>query len=960
MDNRGLIVRGINYNRTSIEDASLDELITQSTYSCNGRIKTVVDPRFFSLQMSEDKYINNVYSLESLGGKPLFNKSIDAGQSYGLSDVQGNIIWSINSNGVQTEIEHDRLGRPTSFFETSDGQTRCIQRNIYGETETNPNENNLRGQLVRVYDEAGCISTSSISINGQIIAQTRMLRRDFDISANWQGIDESEWKNELDSEEYVTKWSYDANGNIVSLTDANGNISETTYNPVGQVVSSSITLIGEEKQDILVDMQYNASGQKLMESLSNNISTEYEYERETSRLIRAKTTRSEADFKTVLRDINYEYDPVGNILTQYNAAEEARTFRNQVVEPKNEYTYDALYQLISATGRESDALRTNRGYISAARLDESQYDNYTRNFAYDRGGNLFQIRHHGAYSFTQAISVSKESNRAIFSDSEEIEDIDSRFDNAGNQLELFDGIPLKWNTHNQLSSVLTVSRDSGEDDIEQYVYGLDHKRLLKRTSRLVSGNMQITTVLYLPGIELYVKKYGDRVQEDLHVITSGPGLRILHWENDTQPDGITGDQYRFGILDHINSLSMEIDQDAQIISYEEYYPYGGTAIWSTRSQIESEYKTRRYSGKVKDATGLYYFGFRYYMPWIGRWLNPDPAGTMDGLNLYCMVNNNPISNYDSTGLGREDAIANWQNLRNKVRNTREQLKRQAYMKFRETQIELIREKNSALESGHMTKQEYHSTLVYEALTLFKGGANYWGKTIRDEHGNISSVRGGRTSHGEPNFYTGYKYGAYERTLAYAYDRSSTHNEINHANVLDSTAGAGWLNKMLPGSLPKLKREEAIELGGTELARQHKLPLVRSIAGLREQLGTEEGFTNRKILETKISILQDQIVFIEGTIEAVTSPIDLMDKFITTMPGKVGNSFLWKIFSAEFALNAAYAGRSSFTYPKNARLAKSFPNTIYARIEEPIMRAGGTLELQNVMEDTPWDPQEIVN
>ncbi|WP_198362028.1 RHS repeat-associated core domain-containing protein, partial [Burkholderia ubonensis] len=37
-------------------------------------------------------------------------------------------------------------------------------------------------------------------------------------------------------------------------------------------------------------------------------------------------------------------------------------------------------------------------------------------------------------------------------------------------------------------------------------------------------------------------------------------------------------------------------------------------------------------------------------PWLGRWLNPDPAGTVDGLNLFRMVRNNPVTLIDDIGL----------------------------------------------------------------------------------------------------------------------------------------------------------------------------------------------------------------------------------------------------------------------------------------------------------------------
>ncbi|MBT2375381.1 RHS repeat-associated core domain-containing protein [Pseudomonas fluorescens] len=65
--------------------------------------------------------------------------------------------------------------------------------------------------------------------------------------------------------------------------------------------------------------------------------------------------------------------------------------------------------------------------------------------------------------------------------------------------------------------------------------------------------------------------------------------------------------------------------------------------------MEAGYKTVRYSGKERDASGLYYYGYRYYQPWAGRWLSADPAGTVDGMNLFRMVRNNPIAYHDDQG-----------------------------------------------------------------------------------------------------------------------------------------------------------------------------------------------------------------------------------------------------------------------------------------------------------------------
>ncbi|MEQ5225928.1 RHS repeat-associated core domain-containing protein, partial [Proteus cibi] len=133
----------------------------------------------------------------------------------------------------------------------------------------------------------------------------------------------------------------------------------------------------------------------------------------------------------------------------------------------------------------------------------------------------------------------------------------------------------------------------------------------------------------------------------IHTGTSA-NVRALCWEIGL-PKEIENNQLRYSYDDGISNSGLETDGQGQLVSYEEYYPYGGTAIWFSQNALEATYKTIRYSGKEKDATGLYYYGYRYYQPWVGRWLSADPAGTVDGLNLYRMVRNNPVTLYDPDG-----------------------------------------------------------------------------------------------------------------------------------------------------------------------------------------------------------------------------------------------------------------------------------------------------------------------
>ncbi|CAG4927206.1 RHS repeat-associated core domain-containing protein [Paraburkholderia gardini] len=48
--------------------------------------------------------------------------------------------------------------------------------------------------------------------------------------------------------------------------------------------------------------------------------------------------------------------------------------------------------------------------------------------------------------------------------------------------------------------------------------------------------------------------------------------------------------------------------------------------------------------------GLYYYKARMYSPTLGRFLQTDPVGTADDLNLYAYVKNNPINFTDPTGM----------------------------------------------------------------------------------------------------------------------------------------------------------------------------------------------------------------------------------------------------------------------------------------------------------------------
>ena len=63
------------------------------------------------------------------------------------------------------------------------------------------------------------------------------------------------------------------------------------------------------------------------------------------------------------------------------------------------------------------------------------------------------------------------------------------------------------------------------------------------------------------------------------------------------------------------------------------------------------------------ASGVHYYGYRYYKPDLGRWINRDPIEEEGGLNLYAIVDNNGQNMSDYLGLSIVDISIPYQSTR---------------------------------------------------------------------------------------------------------------------------------------------------------------------------------------------------------------------------------------------------------------------------------------------------------
>jgi RHS repeat-associated protein len=113
-------------------------------------------------------------------------------------------------------------------------------------------------------------------------------------------------------------------------------------------------------------------------------------------------------------------------------------------------------------------------------------------------------------------------------------------------------------------------------------------------------------------------------------------------------------RYQFG--NHLGSASLELDEQAKIISYEEYYPYGSTSYQAASKTIKATAKRYRYTGKERDEeSGFYYHGARYYAAWLGRWVSCDPEMPQNIPEApYVYVRDHPLKYTDENGRSAKD------------------------------------------------------------------------------------------------------------------------------------------------------------------------------------------------------------------------------------------------------------------------------------------------------------------
>ncbi|EKG38614.1 RHS repeat domain-containing protein [Pseudomonas syringae] len=644
VDPRGLEIRAIDFWRNQATDTP-QRLVNRVDQDAAGHPVNCWDARLWESQAAV-----NLATVFSLSGQALLSDSVDAGWRLMLAGDSGAVVAGWDGRGTERSVQYDALLRPVAIIENG----RCVERRQYGGPDTKGH--NQCGQCIRHDDPAGSRMDDEFALAGGVLEQTRHFL------FNPENVDWPEPLTERDAllesgPGATTRWAHSPLGDVISQTDAQRNVQTFVHTVAGHVEAISLGLPGQTERVLVHSIDYDAQGYVTSETAGNGVVTKALHDVANGRLIELKGTRADGQ---LLQHLLYDYDPAGNVLRIDDRAQPTRCCAGQRIEPVSTYQYDTLYQLIQATGREAKKLNQGPVFPSfQTPLDATQLANYTQTYRYDASGDLLQLTHTGTQSHSRTLVTSQTSNRSLPVINDRPPDevaIAAAFDANGNLSELQAGQAMSWDWRNQLQQVRPVVREAGDDDKERYVYDASGQRLRKIHKTKAKAVVHNAEVRYLPGLEVHSNS---ATAETLHVIVTQAArneVRVLHWQAG-QPEGLENDQVRYSFADHLGSGALELDKNAHIISQESYYPFGGTSWWAGRSTVEASYKTIRYSGKERDATGLYYYGLRYYAQWLQRWINPDPAGAVDGMNLYRFVRNSPLRFADQQGAAPLKVVA---------------------------------------------------------------------------------------------------------------------------------------------------------------------------------------------------------------------------------------------------------------------------------------------------------------
>jgi len=500
---------------------------------------------------------------------------------------------------------------------------------------------------------------------------------------------------EVSGQYYNTNYAYDSIGNLLQLADSKGQITTYTYDNLNRLTQTTYpdsttetrtydndgNLVSRLTQnDSLIQYSYDQINRLTTITYPGGSTVTYIYDKNSNRL----------EMTDPASTTTYTYDPRDRLLSETRTINgQAYTFTYgydaasnliQLTYPDGyslSYTYDQLNRIVAVGSLATISYRLNSEISQIAYGNGVQtaysYDKLGRtigiktwnstsillslNYAYDPNGNPTSVNS-GQETYTY-----DDLNR-LLTGSGSFGTVSYTYDQVGNRLTAtLNGTQTTY-TYGSYNKLLSASSTSYTYDpngnmitktagSNEWTYSYDYENRLKQVNlngiavlqatydgdgrRIQTVAGDTTVYHYLAGSwnPAFVKDLTANAATD---IVFAAGLRI---------GKVQGAATSYYHLDRLGSVRLVTQQSGALSFQTIYQPYGALSATTGTEMFQ-------FTGKQLDsASGLYYYGLRYYDSQSGRFISADPQSpnymNPQSLNRYTYALDNPMVYTDPTG-----------------------------------------------------------------------------------------------------------------------------------------------------------------------------------------------------------------------------------------------------------------------------------------------------------------------